>query len=215
MLRRMRRDVLFLSLGVTLLVVAGASLLTDATTGAPMLTLGVLLAAAIALGAGLWLARGAAPPVRTHDPQRTKMIALIVAIALGAMGSIALIVAVAVAEGEAQGHATGHLVFGLVALSLFAGLAFLWHPEPGSNPSFARGASLGLLAVAAFGSFLESLGGSGYDAANEGHRIEALATLHGIAVPIGAIGFPGILFGALVGLVVLATWGIRQVRGIA
>jgi hypothetical protein len=206
---------LFLLLGVALLVVAGKSLLTGAITDPPVLTLGALLAAAIALGAGLWLARGAAPPVRTHDPQRRNVIARVVTIALGAMGSIALIVAVTVAEGEAQGHATGHLVFGLVALSLFAGLAFLWHPEPGSNPSFARGASLGLLAVATFGSFLESLGGSGYDAANEGHRIEALATLHGIAVPIGAIGFPGILFGALVGLVVLATWGIRQVRGIA
>ena len=120
-----------------------------------------------------------------------------------------------VAEGEAQGHAIGHLVSGIVALALFAGLAILWQPAPGTNASFARGASLLLLGVAAFGSFLESLGGSGYDAANEGPRIESLAALHRIAVPIGAIGVPGIVLGAVVGLVVVSTWAIRRVRGVA
>jgi hypothetical protein len=212
---RVRRDGLLLLIGVALLVVAAVSVIAGAITQAPLLTLGTLLAAGVVLGAGLLRARGAASVVRTGNPARTMAIAQVIVIALGVMGSIALIVAVVVAEGEARGHAVGHLVFGIVALALFTGLAFLWRPEPGTNASFLRGASLSLLGIAAFGFFLESLGGAGYDAANEGHRIEALAAVHGMAMPIAAIGIPGILFGAVVGLVVLTTWGFRRVRAIS
>jgi hypothetical protein len=210
-----RRDSLLLLIGVALLVVAGVSVVTGVITRAPLLTLGTLLVAGIVLGVGLLRARGAVPVVRAGNPARTMAIARIVVIALGVMGSIALIVAIVVAVGDARGHAIGHLVFGLVALALFAGLAFLWRPEPGANASFVRGASLLLLGIAAFGFFLESLGGAGYDAANQEHRIEALAAMHGIALPIAAIGIPGILFGAVVGFVVLTTWGFRRVRAVS
>ncbi|MDP9184845.1 MAG: hypothetical protein M3O29_04135 [Actinomycetota bacterium] len=167
----MRRGGVLLLIGVALLVVAGVSIMSGVITQAPLLTLSTLLVAGIVLGVGLLRARGAAPVVRTGNPGRTMAIARVIVIALGVMGSIALIVAIVVAEGEARGHAIGHLVFGLVALALFAGLAFRWRPEPGANASFVRGASLSLLGVAAFGFFLESLGGAGYDAANEEHRI--------------------------------------------
>ncbi len=41
---------------------------------------------------------------------------------------------------------------------------------------------------------------------------EALAAMHGVALPIAAIGVPGIVFGAVVGFVVMTTWGFRRVR---
>jgi hypothetical protein len=78
---------------------------------------------------------------------------------------------------------------------LFAALAFPWHPTPGSGAAMFRGMVLTLLALAAAGSFIESLGGSGYDAANAGHRIQTLASLHGVGVYFGAFVMAGVPIG--------------------
>ena len=99
----------------------------------------------------------------------------------------AFVVALVVAEGEARGHAILHLLTGIVCLGLFAALAFLWHPPAGSGASSFRGLVLMLLAVAGLGALLESLGGAGYDAANAGHRIELLTSLHNMVTPFGAL----------------------------
>jgi hypothetical protein len=138
-----------------------------------------------------------------------------VTVALGAMGVLALVVGLTVAQGEARGHAFSHWIVGVVALALFAALALRWHPQPGTGAAAIRIGVLALLAVGAFGSFLESLGGSGYDAANIEHRVEVLAALHGIALPFAALGLPAVPVGALVGGVVLVTWGVRRRRGVA
>jgi hypothetical protein len=134
----------------------------------------------------------------------------IVMLALASMGAVALIVAFTVAVGEAQGHAVGHWLFGAAALGLFIALAIPWHPLPGTTAWLARRVVLAILAVAAFGSFLESLGGAGYDAANEGRRVTALAALHPVALPIAALGLPAIPLGAIVGVAVFSTWAIRR-----
>ena len=62
-----------------------------------------------------------------------------------------------------------------------------------------------MLVAATFGSFLESLGGSGFDAANEGTRISALATLHDIALPFGALVMAAVPLGLITGVVALIT----------
>ena len=62
-----------------------------------------------------------------------------------------------------------------------------------------------LLVAATFGSFLESLGGSGYDAANSGTRISALTTLHGIALPFGALVMAAVPLALITGVVALIT----------
>jgi hypothetical protein len=101
-----------------------------------------------------------------------------------------------------------------VCLGLFAALAFPWHPPAGSGAATLRGLVLTLLALAALGSFLESLGGAGYDAANDGRRIEALTTLHGIVVPFGALLIGAVPLGVITGVVVLIGWATRRGRAL-
>jgi hypothetical protein len=75
-----------------------------------------------------------------------------------------------------------------------------------------RGIVLSLLAAAAIGGFAESLGGSGYDAANEGHRIVVLTTLHNVVTPLGALTIGAVPIGLATGLVVLVAWIARRNR---
>jgi hypothetical protein len=190
--------------GFLCLLVGGANVVFG-LTGAPWLTLGGGLLGVIFLMASLVVIRSENPLPATHDLAREQRVVRVVAVALAAFGVVAALVAVLVAQGEAQGHAVGHLLTGIVSLGLFAALAFPWHPAAGTSLAGVRGLVLILLVAATFGSFLESLGGSGFDAANEGTRISALATLHDIALPFGALVMAAVPLGLLTGVVALIT----------
>ena len=155
--------------------------------------------------ASLLSIRSEIPQSATHDPAREQRIVRVVTAALSAFGIVAALVAILVAEGEAQGHAVGHFLTGLVCLGLFAALAFPWHPAPGTALAGVRGLVLVLLVAATFGSFLGVAGGSGYDAANSGERIPALTTLHGIALPFGALVMAAVPLALITGVVALVT----------
>ncbi|MGZ4242641.1 MAG: hypothetical protein ACXVQ7_13655 [Actinomycetota bacterium] len=124
--------------------------------------------------------------------------------------------ALTVPVGEARGHASAHLATGLVCLALFGALAFPWRPAPGSGAAAIRGLVLLLLTVAAAGSFAESMGGAGYDAANEARRIEALARLHGVALPFSGVAVVAVPLALLTGCVVLVARlvNVRRATGV-
>jgi hypothetical protein len=124
---------------------------------------------------------------------------------LAALATSAAVVAATVALGEATGHAVGHLAVGLACLILFVGVAAAWHPTPGLGKASIRGMVLLVLGVGAFGSFIESLGGSGYDAANLERRVESLAALHGIGVLFGPVALLAIPLGLVTLLAVAST----------
>jgi hypothetical protein len=131
--------------------------------------------------------------VSTASAERGDRAIWIVAGVLGAMALAAGIVAATVAVGEAVGHAVSHLVTGLACLAIYVGLAALWHPQPGSGKASFRGMALLVLAIGGFGSFVESLGGAGYDAANLERRIPTLASLHDVGVllaPVALLAVP-------------------------
>ena len=153
--------------GMLCLLIGGANI-ASGFTGKPWLTLAGGILGVIFLMASLLSIRSEIPQSATHDPAREQRIVRVVTAALSAFGIVAALVAILVAEGEAQGHAVGHFLTGLVCLGLFAALAFPWHPAAGTALAGVRGLVLVLLVAATFGSFLESLGGSGYDAANSG-----------------------------------------------
>ena len=190
--------------GILCLLIGGANI-ASGFTGKPWLTLGGGILGVIFLMASLLAIRSETPQPETHDPAREQRLVRFVALALAAFGIVAAAVATFVAEGEAQGHAVGHFLTGLVCLGLFAALAFPWHPASGSALAGVRGLVLVLLVAATFGSFLESLGGSGYDAANSGTRIAALTALHGIALPFGALVMAAVPLALITGVVALVT----------
>lgn len=64
-----------------------------------------------------------------------------------------------------------------------------------------------VLGVGAFGSFIESLGGAGYDATDLERRIETLASLHGVGVYFGPVALIAIPLG-LVTILVVACAGL-------
>jgi hypothetical protein len=66
-----------------------------------------------------------------------------------------------------------------------------------------------ILASGAFGSFIESLGGSGYDALDAERRIASLASLHDIGIVFAPIALLAIPIG-LATLVVLGVVGLAQ-----
>lgn len=197
--------------GVLCLLVAGSSLAIG-SMDPPWLTLVAAVLGSILLGAALISARAEAPAATTRDPARGDRLARVAIFGLGGLGLAALLVALLVAEGEARGHAIAHLLTGLFCVVLFAALAFPWHPPAGSGATTLRGLVLTLLVLAAFGSFLESLGGAGYDAANDGRRIAALATLHDIALPFGVLLIGAVPLGVITGIAVLTTWAVRRGR---
>ena len=202
-----------LSIGIGFLMVAGLSLLTGPSEF-PWIYLAALLIGTALLVAGLVLSRREPEPSpeRAPDPARGERLVRLAAATMAVLGSAALVVALLVPEDEAQAHAAGHLVTGLVCAGLFAALAFPWHPRPGTGTAMVRGIVLSLLAAAAIGGFAESLGGSGYDAANEGHRIVVLTTLHNLVTPFGALTIGAVPIGLATGLVVLVTWIVRRNR---
>ena len=155
----------------------------------------------LALGAGLLLLglmrmkRGEHEDasVSTASAERGDRVIWIVAGVLGAMALAAGIVAATVAVGEAVDHAVSHLVTGLACLAIYVALAALWHPQAGSGKASFRGMALLVLAIGGFGSFVESLGGAGYDAANLERRIPTLASLHDVGVllaPVALLAVP-------------------------
>jgi hypothetical protein len=66
--------------------------------------------------------------------------------------------------------------------------------------------------VGAFGSFIESLGGAGYDAANLERRVESLASLHGIGVLFGPVALLAIPLGAVTILLVACSAIVTRIR---
>ncbi len=206
----MRYRRVLLVAGTICLLVAGGNLIVGSTTE-PWLTVVAAVLGSIALIVALVTRQGEAAPSAPHDPERGERLARNVAYGLAGLGLVAFLVALVVAEGEARGHAVFHLLSGLLCLGLFAALAFLWHPRPGGAASF-RGFVLMLLAVAALGALMESLGGAGYDAANAGHRIELLTTLHNIVTPFGALLLIAVPLALITGISVLITRVIRHDR---
>jgi len=202
-----------LSIGTGFLMVAGLSLLTGVSEF-PWVYLAALLIGTALLVAGLVLSRREPDPSpeRAPDSARGEGLVRLAATTMAALGIAALVVALLVPEDEAQAHAIGHLVIGLVCAGLFAALAFPWHPRAGTGTAMIRGIVLSLLAAGAIGGFAESLGGSGYDAANEGHRIVALTTLHNVVTPLGALTIGAVPIGLVTTLVVLVTWILRRNR---
>lgn len=192
-------------------MVAGMSLVVG-TNGLPWLTLVALVPGTALLVLGLVRSRNEPAPEREADPAQGERLVRLVTIAMAVLGIAALVVALVVPEQQAQGHAIGHLLTGLLCAGLFAALAFPWRPHPGTGTAMFRGIVLSLLAVAAIGAFMESLGGSGYDAANEGRRIVALTTLHKIAVPFGALLIGAVPIGLATAIAVLIGWMLGRGR---
>ncbi len=197
--------------GFASLVLAAGSLLVGGA-GFPWFTIGALALGAILLVSGLMRLRGLENEGRDTDPGRGDRAARIAFIAMCGMGGVTAAVAILVAQGEAKGHATSHLVTALVGLGLFAALAFRWHPRPGTGTATYRGLLLCLLALAVAGSYIESLGGAGYDRANSGRRIPALAGLHDVGLLFGGVLFVAIPVAVVTGIVLLVLWSARKRR---
>ena len=209
----MRSSRALIAAGFLCLMVAGSSIAIGFDTGGlPWLTLAAAVLGAIMLIAGLVTKRTAADRPAAYDPARGERLVRVVAYGLAGLGLVALLVALVVAVGEARGHAILHLLTGFLCVGLFAALAFPWHPRAGGGAATLRGMVLTLLALAAFGGFMESLGGAGYDAANDGHRIESLTTLHSIALPFGAFLFVAVPLGVITGITVLIARATRHGR---
>ncbi len=182
----MRSPRTLLVIGSVCLMVACGNLIVG-STAEPWLTLVAAVLGSIAFIAASVTKRSEAVRPTFDHTERSERFLRVVTYGLAGFGLTAFVVALVVAEGEARGHAILHLLTGLVCLGLFAALAFLWHPHAGSGAASFRGFVLMLLAVAGLGALLESLGGAGYDAANAGHRIELLTSLHNIVTPFGAL----------------------------
>lgn len=176
-----------------------------------------LILTAAALGSTLLVTplvrrRGEAARPMTHDPARGERLVRVAAFGLAGLGVVTGLVALLVAVGEARGHAILHLLTGLICFGLFIGLGFPWRPPADSRAATLRRLTLTLLAVAAFGSFIESLGGAGYDAANAGRRIAALTRLHDIALPFGPLLIVAVPLGVITGIAVLIVRATRRRR---
>jgi hypothetical protein len=148
--------------GLICVLLAGALLLTGFTPVRLLISVIASALAIVLLAVTFVLIRGErVSPGVPAGPVSVSRQVVTATVVSAAFGLIAAVVAIAVAEGEAQDHALGHLVLGLVCLSLFAALGFLWRPPADSTISAFRGLLLALVWFAAAGAFLESLGGSG------------------------------------------------------
>jgi hypothetical protein len=201
---------MFLAVGFACLLIAVSTLVF----GTPAAAIASFVF--LALGAGLLFTGLVRTRVRSANdgppaeaPARGERLAWIVAGVLAAMAPAAGVVAATVAVGEAIGHATGHLVTGLACLAIYVGLAALWHPQPGSGRASFRGMALLVLAIGAFGSFVESLGGAGYDAANLERRIPTLASLHDVGILLAPVALLAVPIG-LATIVVIGAVGIAR-----
>lgn len=208
----MGTDRILISVGLACLTAVAFGFITGVASALPVAAVATLIVGVGALAGGLRLGGGERSAPATDEPPVSTGTAKIGLVVLGAMGLATLVIASTVAQGEARGHAVGHLAIGLVALGLFSALAFLWRPSGGTQAALIRRTVLVLLGLAVFGSFLESIGGAGYDASNSEPRVEALTALHDVALPFAALGMPGIVLGAVAGLVVLMTGITRRRR---
>jgi hypothetical protein len=156
--------------------------------------------------------REAPEPRRTSPTSRPDRAIWFGVAVLAGLAAVAATVAATVAVGDATGHAVGHLAVGLACLILFVGVAAAWHPTPGSGKASVRGMVLLVLGVGAFGSFIESLGGAGYDAANLERRVDSLAALHGIGVLFGPVALLAIPLGLVTLLAVASTAAAAKLR---
>jgi hypothetical protein len=197
----MRSDRILVAAGGVCLLVSASTALAGSSSF-PLATLGLLAFGAALLVIGLERTRTRNRGDEPRDGARGQRLARIAFTIDAALGVVAILTAALVAIGDARGHAVFHLLTGLIGLALFAALAFRWHPVPGSGVALFRGMVLTLLALAAFGSFVESLGGAGYDAANDARRIDVLASLHGVGVPFGGFVMTGIPIGIVTCIVV-------------
>jgi hypothetical protein len=208
----MTTERILILLGLVCVGAAAFGVLTGVATALPVVAAVLLLVGLGSLVAGCRLGADA-PTVVTADPPAVGAgWVRNAAVMLGVVWVIALATALVVAEGEATGHAIGHLVQGTVSFALFLALGLLWRPRTDTQAALIRRVVLVLLLVATFGSFLESMGGAGYDAANRDARVEALTLLHDVALPFSALGMPGIVLGAVAGVVVLARGALRRLR---
>jgi hypothetical protein len=196
-------------IGSICLMVAVGNLVVG-STAAPWVTLVAIGLGSIAFIAALVMKRGDADRPKSDQADRSERYLRVFTYGLAGLGLVAFLVALIVAEGEARGHAILHLLTGLVCLGLFAALAFLWHPRAGGGAAALRGLVLMLLAVAGLGALLESLGGAGYDAANAGHRIELLTSLHNMVTPLGALLLIAVPLAIITGIVVLIARATRR-----
>lgn len=170
---------------------------------APSVPLTLIVVGAVLLAAGV-LRKLGQPEVETPARRAHRQpIIRRVALALTVLSLVTVGVALIVPIGEARGHAFIHLLTGLVCLALFAALAFPWRPAPGTSGAAVRSLVLALLVVATLGSFLESMGGAGYDAANDARRIPALTLLHDIALPFSAFAIVALPLAVITGVVVV------------
>jgi hypothetical protein len=210
--RVVRSSRVFIAIGFGCLLVAASSMLIG-FTDKPWLTLVSAGAGSIVFITAMVIKRAQPDrPTTDHHPVRDERLVRVVISVVAGLGLVAVLVALLVAEGDARGHAVGHLVVGFLCLGLFAALALAWHPDAGGGAATQRGLVLILLAAAALGGFLESLGGAGYDAANEHSRIEVLTTLHSIAVPFGTLVVAAIPVGLVTAIVVLIPRVTRRDR---
>jgi hypothetical protein len=198
--------------GLACLLLGAGMFLTGVTPGTIWIGIGALSLAGVLMVVTLHLVRKevattTAPASTEHGPVARRTLAITVPLCL--LGLAAAGVAVAVAEGEARGHAVGHLLTGIVCLALFAALGRWWRSSTNSISATLRGPLLALLWLATAGLFLESLGGAGYDAANEGERIAFLTALHGIAA------LPAALFVLAAPLSLIALVAVAASRGLA
>ena len=203
--RSMRPDRILITVGGVCLLV-GASTALAGSSSFPLATLGLLVVGAVLLVIGLERTRNRSRGDVPRDPARGERLARIAFTIDAVLGVAAIVTAAFVAVGEARGHAVFHLLTGVIGLALFAALAFRWHPVPGSGIALFRGMVLTLLALAAFGSFVESLGGAGYDSANDARRLTLLASLHPVGVPFGGFVMTGIPIGIVTVIVVLIAY---------
>jgi hypothetical protein len=210
----MRTDRVLIVAGSVCAVTAASTLLLGAQR-TPLLQLAGFGVGAVMVVVGLVRARGRVGGERTtHDPALDERVARLVFWGLSVLGAIAATTAAVIAIGQARGHAVFHLLTGMVCLGIFATLAFLWHPTPGSGRATLRGIELTLLALATSGSFVESLGGAGYDAANLQRRLPVLASLHAVGIPFGAFVMAGVPLGAVTAIAVLIARGKSKRRSV-
>jgi hypothetical protein len=201
--------------GLVCLLLGAAMFLTGITPGTIWIGIGALSLAGVLMVVTLHLVRkeiaSTATPASTEQGPASGRVAVAIA-PLCVLGVAAAGVAIAVAEGEAQGHAVGHLLPGLLCLALFAALARWWRSSTNSIHATLRGPLLTLLWLATAGLFLESLGGAGYDAANEGERIAFLAALHGVASPLAALFILAAPLSLIALVAVAASRGLARFR---
>jgi hypothetical protein len=197
--------------GFGCVAVAVATLVLGSASAAVLSFVFLALGAGLLFGGLVQIRKRSLSEVREQPevPSSRDHLTWIVAGVLVAMALVAGIVAATVAVGEAVGHATGHLVTGLACLGIYAGIATLWHPPPGTGKASFRGMALLVLAIGAFGSFVESLGGAGYDAANVERRLPTLASLHDVGVILAPVGLLAIPIG-LITLVVIGAAGLAR-----